>query len=132
MCTKKLFVLLGVLFVAVTTVSAQLRITQGPRDLEGREYRVRIDSTQFGAPHTVGIFGRTKTGTTRISFDGGRTGPDVYTQSLSGGMRVVCVWNANGDVVFLDSLYVDRAGTLRIPAEAMMHADRAGGGLRID
>lgn len=145
MCANRQCVmLLGVLvfcLAKVTTASAQIRITQSPRDLEDNEYRIRIDSTQFGAPHTVGIFGRPKSSTMRISFDGGRRGPDVTTIRLSGGMRVVCVWDTDGDLVFFDSVYVDRNGTLRIPVgmamradDGAMRADEGGhrGGLRIE
>jgi hypothetical protein len=141
---KPCVILLGVLVASLatmTTASAQIRITQGLGDLEDTEYRVRIDSTQFGAPHTVGIFGRPKSSEIRIRFDGNRRGPDVYAARLNGGMRVVCVWDTNGELVFFDSVFVDRSGTLRIPAAVMNRAEGAQmdgaegarrGGLQID
>jgi hypothetical protein len=136
---KTCVMLLGVFVLCLATMltaTAQIRITQGPRDLEGNEYRVRIDSTGFGAPHTVGIFGRPKSSEIRISFDGGRRGPDVYAARLNGGMRIICIWDTDGDLVFFDSVLVDRNGTLRLPAAAAAAMDGAEdghrGGLQIE
>ena len=121
---------------AANTASAQIDITQDPSDLEDNAYRLKIDSTRFGAPHTVGIFGRPADAEVRIRFDGGRRGPDIYTiNRLTGGMRIICVWDTTGEIVFYDMVLVDRSGTLRIPVAAMRQ-EAAGearrGGLSIE
>jgi hypothetical protein len=70
----------------------------------------------FGIPVTVGIFGREQDATCWIRFDGGRRGPDVYTQTLIAGERVVCVWDSTGSLLFIANLLVDSSGVLELPS----------------
>jgi hypothetical protein len=67
-------------------------------------------------PVTVGIFGQQKDATFRVRFDGGRRGPDVYSQDLIAGERVVCVWDTNGTLLFIADLNIDASGTLELPS----------------
>ena len=78
-------------------------------------YRVKIVAN-FGLPVTVGIFGREQDATCWIRFDGGRRGPDVYTQTLIAGERVVCVWDSTGSLLFIANLLVDSSGVLELPS----------------
>ncbi len=128
MLQKKTFaVLLGLLvLVGGTWAFGQLRPQPTPRNLERNEYRVTVDSTGYGIPHTVGFFGRQNSAQLRIRFDGGRagTGPDITTVTLYGGERMVCVWDARGDILFYCTAIIDRPGTLVIPVGAGRAAAR--------
>lgn len=86
----------------------------GSARIRQNSHRVKIVS-QFGIPVTVGIFGRQEDATFRVRFDGGRTGPDVYSQNLIAGERVVCVWDGRGTLLFIADLNVDASGTLELP-----------------
>jgi len=82
-------------------------------------------------PVTVGIFGQQKDATFRVRFDGGRTGPDVYSQDLIAGERVVCVWEPNGTLLFIANLNIDASGTLELPgSEEYGAAGRDGAAIR--
>lgn len=83
-------------------------------------------------PVTVGIFGRQKDATCRIRFDGGRTGPDVYSQDLIAGERVVCVWDTNGALLFIADLSIDASGTLELPGSAEYGAAGRDGAAMLD
>jgi hypothetical protein len=118
---KSRVVLLGVLvFVGGTWAFGQLRPQPTPRNQENNEYRVTVDSTGYGIPHTVGFFGRQDSAQIRIRFDGGRagTGPDITTVTLFGGERMVCVWDTSGNILFYSTAIIDRRGTLFIPGGA--------------
>jgi hypothetical protein len=101
-----------VVCVAVATSASGQRI--GRSRIRSSEYRVKVVS-HFGIPVTIGIFGRQKDATFRVTFDGGRTGPDVYSLSLLSGERVICVWDTRGSLLFISDVVVDRSGTLDIP-----------------
>ena len=107
----------------VGTASGQI---VGSARIRQESYRVKIVS-HFGIPVTVGIFGRQQDATFRLRFDGGRTGPDVYTQNLIAGQRVVCVWDSRGDLLFIADLDIDASGTLELPGPAEYGAARRGG-----
>ena len=89
--------------------SAQAQVSR--LRIQQRTYNVTIVS-EFGIPVRVGIFGYSKQATFRLSFDGGRTGPDVYDQELIGGDRVVIVWDTRGRRLLVADLTVDSNGTL--------------------
>ena len=126
----KLFGVLVLCLAAAPAASGQIILERDPADLEDNVYRVRIDSTVVGSRHTLGIFGRPSDSVMRIYFDGGRTGPDITTRRLNGGMRLVCVWDPRGNILFYDSVLIDRNGTLRIPYVFRGGAARAGGAAR--
>ena len=118
--------LLGMLVVSAGWASPASGQITGSARIRPDSYRVRIVSN-FGIPVTVGIFGQPKDATFRVRFDGGRSGPDVYTQNLIGGERVVCVWDARGALLFIADLTIDASGTLELPEPAEYGAPRRGG-----
>lgn len=105
----------------VSSASGQI----GSARIRQDSYRVKIVSN-FGIPVTVGIFGRQKDATLRVRFDGGRTGPDVFTEDLIAGERVVCVWDSRGALLYIADLLVDSRGTLELPGPAEYGAARDG------
>lgn len=94
-------------------------------------YRIKIVS-QFGIPVTVGVFGRQNDATFRVRFDGGRTGPDVYSENLIAGERVVCVWDTDGVLLFIANLNIDASGTLELPGSQEFGAARRDGAAMLD
>lgn len=90
--------------VAADGQVGRLRIQRG-------SYFVKIVS-QYGFPVRVGIFGYSTQANCRIDFDGGRTGPDVYTQELIAGERVVFVWDRQQRPLLVARVTVDTNGTL--------------------
>lgn len=92
-----------------------------------RSYDVTIVS-HFGIPVRVGIFGYSKDATFRLDFDGGRTGPDVYTQELIAGDRVIIVWDTRGRRLFVAEVTIDSKGTLHLEPQFGAAAARAEGG----
>ena len=99
-----------VLFVAFTN-SGQAQTRRVQIQPSQRSYDVTIVS-EYGIPVRVGIFGYSTKATFRLTFDGGRTGPDVYEQELIGGDRVVIVWDTKGNRLMVADLTVDSDGTL--------------------
>ena len=107
-------VFLGVLALCAGWANSASGQVFGSTRIRQDSYRVKIIS-QFGMPVTVGIFGQQKDATFRVRFDGGRTGPDVYSQDLIAGERVVCVWDSRGSLLFIADLTIDSSGTLELP-----------------
>jgi len=104
-----MILLIGFITVVAATSAADAQV---PRvRIQQNTYDVTIVS-DFGIPVRVGIFGYSERATFRLTFDGGRTGPDVYTQELIGGARVVIVWNTQGRRLLVADLTVDGSGTL--------------------
>jgi len=118
--------LLGALVLCIGWAGTASGQIIGSARIRQDSYRVKIVS-HFGIPVTVGIFGRQQDATFRLRFDGGRTGPDVYTQNLIAGQRVVCVWDSRGDLLFIADLDIDASGTLELPGPAEYGAARRGG-----
>ena len=117
---------LGVLALCAGWANSASGQVFGSTRIRQDSYRVKIIS-QFGMPVTVGIFGQQKDATFRVRFDGGRTGPDVYSQDLIAGERVVCVWDPSGVLLFIANLNIDASGTLELPgAEEYGAAGRDG------
>ncbi len=94
--------------------------------IQQNSYDVTIVS-EFGYPVRVGIFGFTERATFRLTFDGGRTGPDVYTQELIAGDRVLIVWDMRGRRLLVADLPVTNSGTLVLGPQIAMAAKRADG-----
>ena len=117
---------LGVLVLCVGWAGSASGQIIGSARIRQESYRVKIVS-HFGIPVTVGIFGKQTDATFRLRFDGGRTGPDVYTQNLIAGQRVVCVWDSSGDLLFIADLNIDASGTLELPGPAEYGAARRRG-----
>jgi hypothetical protein len=117
---------LGVLVLCVGWAGSASGQIIGSARIRQESYRVKIVS-HFGIPVTVGIFGKQTDATFRLRFDGGRTGPDVYTQNLIAGQRVVCVWDSSGDLLFIADLNIDASGTLELPGPAEYGAARRDG-----
>ena len=117
---------LSVLVVCVGWADSASGQITGSARIRQESYRVKIVS-HFGIPVTVGIFGKQTDATFRLRFDGGRTGPDVYTQNLIAGQRVVCVWDSSGDLLFIADLNIDASGTLELPGPAEFGAARRDG-----
>ena len=118
---------LGVLVLCVGWAGSASGQIIGSARIRQESYRVKIVS-HFGIPVTVGIFGRQTDATFRLRFDGGRTGPDVYTQNLIAGQRVVCVWDSSGDLLFIADLNIDASGTLELPGPAEYRGGSPGRG----
>jgi hypothetical protein len=96
----------------LSVVYANWAHAQVPRvRIQQRSYDVTIVS-EFGVPVRVGIFGYSSKATFRLTFDGGRTGPDVYEQELISGDRVVIVWDTKGNRLLVADLRVDSDGDL--------------------
>jgi len=113
MATKRiclLAILAGVISIwSESSVEAQvprLRVAQ-------RSHDVTIIS-RFGIPVRVGIFGYAKDATFRLDFDGGRSGPDVYTQELIAGERVVFVWDTARRPLLVAQVSIDSDGELEL------------------
>ena len=100
--------------VLLSVVWANSAQAQVPRlRIQRKTYDVTIVS-EFGIPVRVGIFGYSSDATFRLTFDGGRTGPDVFKQELIGGDRVLIVWDSKGNRLLVADLRVDSDGELII------------------
>jgi hypothetical protein len=96
----------------LTALQANSVQAQVPRiQIRQGAYDVTIIS-EFGFPVRVGIFGYSEQATFRLSFDGGRTGPDVYQQKLIAGDRVIIVWDTRGRRLLVADLTVNSSGAL--------------------
>ena len=104
---------LGLLVVGLLSVFlADAAQAQVPRiRIRQNTYDVTIVS-EFGIPVRVGIFGYSERATFRLTFDGGRTGPDVYDQELIAGDRVIIVWDTRGRRLMVADVTIDSSGTL--------------------
>ena len=126
LANRSCVVFLGVLVLCAGSAGSASGQIIGSARIRQDSYRVKIVSN-FGIPVTVGIFGQAKDATFRLRFDGGRTGPDVYTQNLIAGERVVCVWDSSGSLLFIADLNIDASGTLELPGPALYGAPRRDG-----
>lgn len=107
---------------SVNSAQAQLSRVR----IQQKTYDVTIVS-EFGIPVRVGIFGFSEKATFRLTFDGGRTGPDVYDQELIGGDRVVIVWDIRGRRLMAADLTVDSDGILVLGPQFAAAARAAAG-----
>ena len=124
MCVSKLGLLVVGLLSVVLANPVQAQVSR--IRIRQNTYDVTIVS-EFGFPVRVGILGYSERATFRLTFDGGRTGPDVFEQELIAGDRVIIVWDARGRRLMVADLTVDSSGTLVLGPQFGAAARRGGG-----